>query len=133
MAAKKRVSLALEELNDHQLLLHVVLPALTSMEKKMADLNQSVADLEAAVDNINSRFAAQLVNLQSALDAANAAADASNTELQQALSDAQAASDAIEGQVSELNSIGADPSTDPVPDPNAPAPDQTLPGDQPTT
>ena len=64
----------------------------------MADLNKSVADLEAAVDAINVRFASQLLTLKTALAEANQAlADeelddaAKDAALQEALGQADSA------------------------------------------
>jgi predicted nucleic acid-binding Zn-ribbon protein len=144
MAPQRRVLLPLDQLTDRQIHLHLIslydgiLTTLTSLEKQMADLNQSVADLEAAVDSINERFARQLLTLKGALDSANQAlADeelddqAKDAALQEALGNAQAAADQISEQVKELNEIGADPETPVEPNPDEPHPDNTLPGDLP--
>jgi peptidoglycan hydrolase CwlO-like protein len=119
---QRRVSLPIDQLTDRQIHIHLIglyekqVTILTSLEHQMADLNQSVADLEVAVDAINVRFADALVGLQSALDAATSSLadmtvddEAQKAALTQALADAQAASDTISGQVTELNAIGAAP------------------------
>jgi peptidoglycan hydrolase CwlO-like protein len=131
---KPRVSLPLDQLTTRQLVLYLI----DTLEKQMSDLNQSVADLEAAVDSINVRFATELQTLQHALDAANEALAAEELDdaakdaaLQEALGEASAAALSIANQVAELNAIGAEPTTPVEPDPNAPYPDQSLPGDQP--
>ena len=59
-----------------------------TLEKQMADLDKSVADLEAAVDSINVRFATELQTLQTALDEANQAL--ADEELDDAAKDAAA-------------------------------------------
>jgi peptidoglycan hydrolase CwlO-like protein len=131
---KPRVSLPLDQLTTRQLVLYLI----DTLEKQMADLNQSVAELEAAVDAINVRFATELQNLQHALDAANEALAAEELDdaakdaaLQEALAEASSAALAITNQVAELNAIGAEPTTPVEPDPDGPHPDQSLPGDQP--
>lgn len=124
MAHDRVVSLPLDELTDRQLhMFHIRLlveqtATLKSLEKHMADLSQSVADLQSSVDSINVRFATEVAGLQSALDSANQAlADeelddaARDQALQEALDEANAAAEAINAQVEELNSIGADPET----------------------
>lgn len=90
----------------------------------MADLNQSVADLEVAVDAINVRFATELQNLTNALAAANQAlADealddvAREAALAESLAAADAAAVAIDAQVAELNAIGAAPEVPVEPEP----------------
>lgn len=149
-ARERRVSVPIHELTDRQIHLHLIglyedqVATLKKLEHFMADLNKSIADLESAVDNINVRFATELLNLQNALATANQAlADEQldDAEREQALSDALAAADAaaaaIDSQVGELNSIGAapeepvEPEEPTVPDPNEPHPDNTLPGDLP--
>lgn len=141
MAARKRVSIPLDELTERQLLLYVVAPTLTSMEKKMSDLSASVDDLRGAVDGVAQRLLPKIADLEAAL----AAAQADDADAAAAAADAQAAVQAIRAEVDALNALGADPSTpvdpdappvEPPPvevpaDPNAPAPDQTLPGDLP--
>jgi len=122
MTTRSKVSLPLDELTDRQIHLHLIdlfesqVTTLKSLEHKMADLTQSVADLETAVDAINVRFADALVGLQAALDTATTALadmtvddEAQKAALAQALADAQAAADAVSGQVTELNAIGAAP------------------------
>lgn len=118
----RRVSLPLDELTDRQLhVYHIRLLAeqtatLKALEHQMADLNQSVADLEAAVDSINVRFATEVQNLQTALADANQALEdeelddaAKDQALADALAAADAAASAIDSQVEELNAIGAEP------------------------
>jgi peptidoglycan hydrolase CwlO-like protein len=137
------VRVPLHELTDRQIHLHLIglyesqVTLLKSLEHQMADLNQSVADLESAVDQINVRFATQLLALQNALTAANEALAAEELDdaakdaaLAEALGQAQAAADSINSQVEELNAIGAEPEV-PV-EPEGPHPDQTLPGDLPS-
>lgn len=127
-------AIPLSELTTRQLMFHL----LNRTETLMADLTQSVADLQAAVDDIGIRFNEQLAPLQQALADATAEvqrlvdedvledaaqADALNALLQQA-SDA---ADQINSQVDELNSIGAAPEEPPA-DPEQPE----LPVDEPT-
>ena len=128
---KPRVSLPLDQLTTRQLVLYLI----DTLEKQMADLDKSVSDLEAAVDNINVRFAGELQTLQTALaEAHQALADeelddaAKDQALEEALAQADSAAQRIRSQVDELNSIGADPST---PVDEGAHPDNTLPGDQP--
>lgn len=122
MAERYRVTLRLEELTDRQLHLHHIRlleeqnALLKSLERHMADLQQSVSDLQEAVDGVNARVAGQVQSLTDALGAANQAlADealddaAREAALTDALAEAQAAADAIQGQVEELNAIGAEP------------------------
>lgn len=145
MAREQSVSVPLHDLTDRQIHLHLIslyekqAATLKHLEHFMADLNQSVEDLEQAVDAINERFATQLLTLKGALDQANQAlADeelddaAKDQALQDALGEAQSAADQISSQVEELNAIGADPETPVEPDPNQPHPDNTLPGDLPS-
>lgn len=108
----------------------------------MADLTQSVSDLQQAVDNIHGRFAEKVQELQDALSAANQAlADeelddaAKDSALSDALQQADTAASAIGAQVERLNSIGQGQDPGPeepeVPAEGGPHPDNTLPGDQP--
>ena len=141
MAAKK-VSIPLTELTEHQLLMYVVLPQLNAMEKKMSDLSASVDDLKSAVDGVAQRLLPEIAALEEAL----AAAQADDADAAQAQADAEAAVANIRTEVDRLNALGTDPSTpvdtetpptDPpeveVPaDPDAPHPDNTLPGDLPS-
>jgi len=123
------VSVPIYELTNRQLHLHLIdlyerqVTVLNRLEKHMADVNQSLEDLEAAVDSINSRFAAQLLALNSALqEAKQALADeelddaATQDALNQALADAETAANRINTQVQELNAIGAEPETEVEPD-----------------
>ena len=140
MAAKK-VTLQLDELTDRQLLLHVVIPTLNALEKKMTDLSSSVDDLKNAVDGVAQRLLPEIAALEDAL----AAAQADDADAAAAQADAEAAVANIRNEVDRLNALGTDPSTpvdtetppaEPpeveVPaDPNAPHPDNSLPGDQP--
>lgn len=118
------VKIPLHQLTDRQLTIHLVdllgrqVETLERLDSFMADLSQSVADLQAAVDNIATRFAAQLTPLQEALSQAQQQVSQLQSEdqeqvaqLNQLLSDASAAADAIQSEVSELNSIGANPET----------------------
>lgn len=127
--ARQTVPVPIHELTDRQIHLHLIglyeaqVAVLKSLEHQMADLNQSVADLEEAVDAINVRFATEVANLQSALDAANQAlADeelddaAKDQALADALAQADAAAAAINSQVEELNAIGANPEEPVVPE-----------------
>jgi peptidoglycan hydrolase CwlO-like protein len=141
MAAKKRVSISVDQLTTRQLLLHVVIPTLTVMEKKMTDLSQSVEDLKSAVDGVAQRLLPEIAALEEAL----AAAQADDADAAAAAADAQAAVANIRTEVDRLNALGTDPSTpvdtetppaEPpeveVPaDPDAPHVDNTLPGDLP--
>jgi peptidoglycan hydrolase CwlO-like protein len=145
MARISHVPVPIHELTDRQIHLHLlnmydnVVTLLKSLEHQMADLNQSVADLEASVDAINVRFATQLLALQNALTEANDALAAEDLDdeareqaLSEALASAQSAADAIDSQVTELNAIGAEPETPVEPEGgDEPHPDQTLPGDLP--
>lgn len=127
--ATRRISLPVDQLTDRQIHLHLIglyerqVAVLESLEKHMADLNQSIADLETAVDNINTRFAGQLLTLKSALDDAHQAlADeelddaAKDQALQEALANAESAANQINTQVQELNAIGSEPETPVEPD-----------------
>lgn len=131
MARQRRVSIPLNELTDRQVHLHLIglyeelVSTLKSMEHQMADLNQSVADLEQAVDSINARFAGQLLSLKEALDAANQALadeelddEATQQALTEALAQAESAANQINSQVQELNAIGNEPDTPVEPDPS---------------
>ena len=140
MAAKK-VSIPLSELTSQQLLMYVVIPKLNSMENKMSDLSASVDDLKNAVDGVAQRLLPEIAALEEAL----AAAQADDADAAQAAADAEAAVANIRTEVDRLNALGTDPSTpvdtetppaEPpeveVPaDPDAPHPDNSLPGDQP--
>lgn len=139
--ARRTVSLPLTELTSRQLLLYVVVPTLTSLEKKMSELGIAVTDLQGAVDGVAQRLLPKIADLEAAL----AAAQADDADAAAAAADANAAVAAIRAEVDALNALGSDPSTpvdtttdpvDPPPietpaDPDAPAPDQTLPGDLP--
>jgi hypothetical protein len=143
MAAKKRVSLPLDEMTDRQLLLHVVIPALNALEKKMSDLGTAVADLQSAVDGVAQRLLPEIAALEDAL----AAAQSDDADAAAAAADAAAAVANIRTEVDRLNALGSDPTTPVDPeappveppvvetpaDPNAPHPDNTLPNpdDQP--
>jgi peptidoglycan hydrolase CwlO-like protein len=124
MPRQRTVSIPLGELTDRQLHLHLIglldrqVAVLTSLEHHMADLTTAVTDLQAAVDGINSRIAGQVADLQSQIDAGKSALadmtaldEADKAALQAALDGAQTAADSIEGQVDELNAIGAAPET----------------------
>ena len=140
--AAKRVSIPLTELTERQLLMYVVLPQLNSMEKKMSDLSASVDELRGAVDGVAQRLLPKIADLEAAL----AAAQSDDADAAAAAADAQAAVAAIRAEVDALNALGTDPSTpvdtetepvEPPPietpaDPDAPHPDQTLPGDLPS-
>lgn len=142
----RRVLVPLHELTDRQIHLHLIglyesqVALLKSLEHQMADLTQSVADLEASVDAINVRFATQLLALNNALTAAQEALvaeelddEAKDAALAEALGQAEAAAAAIDAQVSELNAIGAEPEVpvEPEEPTDQPHPDNTLPGDLP--
>lgn len=128
----------LSELTTRQLMFHL----LHRLESTMADLNQSVADLQAAVDAVGARFTGLIEPLKQALvDANQALADmtvqdeADKAALQAALDNASAQADQIEGQVTELNEIGADPAPDPEPEPEpepTPEPDPEPTPEEPT-
>lgn len=114
---------------------------LTKVAKAMTDLSQSVDDLKSAVDGVAQRLLPEIASLEEAL----AAAQADDADAAQAAADAEAAVANIRTEVDRLNALGTDPSTpvdtetppvDPpeveVPaDPDAPHPDNTLPGDLP--
>lgn len=139
--AAKRVSVQLDELTTRQLLLHVVIPKLTSLEKLMSDLGTAVADLQSAVDGVAQRLLPEIAALEDAL----AAAQSDDADAAAAAADAAAAVANIRTEVDRLNALGSDPTTpvdpeappvEPPPvevpaDPNAPHADQSLPGDQP--
>lgn len=132
----RRVTVPLNELTNHQLLLHLH----NRLETTMADLSQSVSDLQAAVDGVAQRFTDQIGPLTQALSDAQAALanltvqdEADKQALADALASAQTAADSIESQVTELNDIGAAAPADqppadqpPAQDPggDAPPPDQ---------
>jgi hypothetical protein len=140
--AVKKVSIPLDELTERQLLLYVVLPKLTTMEKKMSDLSASVDELRGAVDGVAQRLLPEIAALEDAL----AAAQADDADAAAAAADANTAVANIRAEVDRLNALGTDPSTpvdpdappvDPpvveVPaDPNDPHVDNTLPGDLPS-
>jgi len=129
------------ELTAEQLLLHVVIPSLNRLEKKMTDLGTAVADLQSAVDGVAQRLLPEIANLEAAL----AAAQADDADAAAAAADAATAVANIRTEVDRLNALGTDPSTpvdtetppvEPPPvevpaDPNAPVVDNTLPGDLP--
>ena len=100
---------------DRQVHIHLIglyegqLATLKRIEKFMADLTSTVAELQAAVDSVASRFAGQLAPLVEALAAAQAANTETEGELTDALANAQTAADAIGEQIVELNAIGAEP------------------------
>lgn len=139
--AAKRTSLPMTELTAEQLLLHVVIPSLNRLEKKMTDLGTAVADLQSAVDGVAQRLLPEIANLEAAL----AAAQADDADAAAAAADAATAVANIRTEVDRLNALGTDPSTpvdtetppvEPPPvevpaDPNAPVVDNTLPGDLP--
>lgn len=113
-------NIPLSELTTRQLVFHL----LDRTETLMADLNQSVADLQAAVDAVGARFTGLIDPLKQSLsDAQSALADlqvqddADKQALQDALDNASAQADSIEGQVSELNDIGSEPAPEPAPEP----------------
>ena len=141
MAAKRTTSLPTTELTAEQLLLHVVIPTLNRLEKKMTELSAAVTDLQSAVDGVAQRLLPEIAALEEAL----AAAQADDADAAAAAADATAAIANIRTEVDRLNALGTDPSTpvdtetppaEPpvveVPaDPNAPVVDNTLPGDLP--
>jgi hypothetical protein len=142
MAAKRTVSLPTTELSAEQLLLHVVIPTLNRLEKKMSELGVAVTDLQSAVDGVAQRLLPEIAALEDAL----AAAQADDADAAAAAADAAAAVANIRTEVDRLNALGTDPSTpvdtetppaEPPPvevpaDPNAPVVDNTLPGDLPS-
>lgn len=120
-------TLPLTELTDRQLLLHLH----KRLETFMADLNQSVTDLQQAVDDVAGRFTGVVDPLKQALSDAQTALgnlqvqdDADKAALQAALDNASSQADQIESQVTELNSIGSNPAPAPEPTPD-PAPEPT--------
>jgi len=141
MAAKRTTSLPTTELTAEQLLLHVVIPTLNRLEKKMTELSAAVTDLQSAVDGVAQRLLPEIAALEEAL----AAAQADDADAAAAAADATAAIANIRTEVDRLNALGTDPSTpvdtetppaEPpvveVPaDPDAPHVDNTLPGDLP--
>ena len=125
------VTIPLDQLTDRQLHLHHIgllsrqAALLDRLDAFMADLTQSVAALQSAVDTMAVRFASQNGVLTEALAAAQAAADQANTELIEALNTAQQAAAQIDAEVAELNSIGARPEepVEPVPVDELPEPE----------
>lgn len=141
------VSVPLDQLTTRQLLINLTRlmqkqqATLNRLDAFMADLTSSVADLQAAVDNMAVRFASQLQPLQQAL--ADAQAQVATLELEDqaqqealntALQNAADAAEAIQNEVTELNSIGAAPDqpVQPVPVEELPPPpsQETPTGDQ---
>jgi chromosome segregation ATPase len=149
------VTLKISELSEKQLLVLIarqqrqIIAGNQRMEARMSDLTAAVDDLKGAVDGVAQRLLPQIQALESSLDEAQtqlSAALADDEQAAQVFADAQAAAAAIRTEVGRLNALGAEPETpvdvdptDPVdpppvdvePDPNAPHPDQSLPGDQP--
>jgi hypothetical protein len=107
MAAKRTVSVPTTELTAEQLLLHVVIPTLNRLEKKMTELGAAVTDLQSAVDGVAQRLLPEIANLEAAL----AAAQADDATAAAAAADAQAAITNIRTEVDRLNALGTDPST----------------------
>jgi hypothetical protein len=107
MAARKKVSLQLDEMTDRQLLLHVVIPSLTRLEKLVTELDSAVDDLKNAVDGVAQRLLPKIADLEAAL----AAAQADDANAAEAAANAQAAVAAIRAEVDALNALGTDPST----------------------
>lgn len=137
---EQSVRLKLSELSARQLLQYNT-RLLIEMRDLMSELSQSVEDLQGAVDGVAQRLLPEIASLEEAL----AAAQADDADAAAIAADAQAAVSNIRTEVDRLNALGSDPSTpvdtetpatDPpeveVPaDPDAPHPDQTLPGDLP--
>lgn len=121
---KPMVDVPLEEMTDRQLLLHIA-RYVESQVILMAELDQSVADLQAAVDAVAQRFNDVVGPLNQALADAQVAVAAlqvddaaTHQQLLDALNNAQAAANEIEAQVSELNAVGAPaPAPEPAPEP----------------
>ena len=111
----EEVPVPLNELTDRQLHLHLVslytkhARVLERLESFMANLTESVAALQGAVDNVAIRLATRVATLSDAVAAAVAAGAADEAALQEALTEAQAAADAINAEIAELNSLGAEP------------------------
>jgi capsule polysaccharide export protein KpsE/RkpR len=136
------VNVPLGELTQRQLLVHHIslleeqVQILRRLEIFMANLDQSVEDLTAAVDDIGVRFQQTLEPLRQALSDAQAAFSELSLEdeaTKQALADALSAADSaasdIEAQVAELNQIGTPPSDTPPSD--TPPSDTEPPADTP--
>lgn len=134
------ISVKLEELTDRQLRLHLIFllteqhVILYRLDKHMSDLTQSVADLQGAVDTMAIRFASQVTPLTEALNLAQEALadltvedEATKQKLADALSEAASAASSIESEITELNSIGAEPTVpvEPVPVEEMPEPPST--------
>src|ERR1700750_1794765 len=138
MAREKTVRLKLSELSVRQLLMYNT-QLLIEVRTLMNDLSSAVADLQSAVDGVAQRLLPEIQALEDAL----AAAQADDADAAALAADAEAAVANIRTEVDRLNALGTDPSTpvdtdttpvDPpeveVPaDPDAPHPDNTLPGD----
>lgn len=149
------VTLKISELSEKQLLVLIarqqrqIIASNQRMEARMSDLTAAVDDLKGAVDGVAQRLLPQIRDLEAALTDAESrlsTALADDEAAAEVFADAQAAAAAIRTEVGRLNALGAEPETpvdvdpsDPVdpppvdvePDPNAPHPDQSLPGDQP--
>ena len=139
------VSVPLDQLTARQLLINLTRllqkqqVTLNRLDSLMTDLSQSVDDLKNAVDGVAQRLLPEIAALEDAL----AAAQADDADAATIAADAQAAVANIRTEVDRLNALGTDPSTpvdtdtppaEPPPvevpaDPDAPHPDQTLPGD----
>lgn len=130
-----QIRLAISDLKDTMVFKFELLQdELREVKNQMADLNQSVADLQAAVTGVAERVAAltgplqdEIANLQSTLQAERdaaaalaAAEDAEDVGQNQALADAQAATDAalanaqqaadgIDAEVQKLNQVASTP------------------------
>ena len=80
----------------------------------MADLDQSVADLNAAVQGVADRVGPNVQALKDALAAAQAADATDQASLSDALAKASTAADAIESDVTALNNVAASPAPAPA-------------------
>ena len=130
--ADDSITVPISDLTDRQVLLAVLRTTLR-MEQQMADLQQAVADLIAAVDAVAVRLLPQIDTLRAQVaagvqaladfEAADATEDAAYQQavadlqaaLQAQVASAQAAADAISGQVTELNALGAEAPVEPAP------------------
>lgn len=82
--------------------------ALTRSEKLMADIDESLAALSAAVDGVGLRIQEQHAELTTQIETLQAAlADSQNPEALEALQKLQTVASTIDEQVAELNTLAA--------------------------
>lgn len=119
MYDEPRVPVAVRDLTDRQLLLHVLemqhltLTKIDQLEDRMTALTEATDALKAAIDGVAQRLLPKVAALESAL----ASALSDDADAAAVLADAQAAAADIRTEVDRLNALGAEPSTpvDPAP------------------